>query len=222
MKFDQTTAHAKPRDAILSTCFGNAEHRFLIGASTHPGEEKLLLQTFVNTQDKHPDLRLILAPRHHERTPEVIQLIQSFDLTYACLTDLENNTTVSADKRQVLLINTTGELVNFFPNADIVYMGKTLCNNTGGHNIIEPALFAKPIVHGPHMENFRKVAACFQNNQATIQVNHEAELETAIDRLLTSPKASNALGNRAYQTVQDNRGATETTITLITELLPTC
>ena len=113
-----------------------------------------------------------------------------------------------------LLVNTTGELRYFYREATVVFVGKSLTAK-GGQNPIEPAALAKPIIFGPHMENFGDITARFLSNEAAVQVANEAELYEAIDLLLTDEKKRNDLGRAALKVVQENEGAAEKSVSMI-------
>ena len=108
----------------------------------------------------------------------------------------------------ILLLDSIGELASTFQYASVVFMGGTLVAR-GGHNILEPAAFAKPIVFGPHMENFREISESFLEARAAIQVQNAAELSAAVDRLLSDGRAAAELGANARRLVERNTGATE-------------
>jgi 3-deoxy-D-manno-octulosonic-acid transferase len=108
----------------------------------------------------------------------------------------------------VLLLDSIGELASIFQYATVVFMGGTLVRR-GGHNILEPARFAKPVVFGPHMENFRDMSRAFLAAGAAVQIHDAAELVSAIDRLLENPHLAAELGKRARLIVDENSGATD-------------
>jgi tetraacyldisaccharide 4'-kinase len=117
----------------------------------------------------------------------------------------------------VLLLDTIGELSGLFSVADVVFMGGTLADR-GGHNILEPALFAKPVVMGPHMENFRAIAADFLAANACVEIPNASALTDAIRKLLDSPQAAQEIGGRAYACAQAKRGASERAVAAVREL----
>jgi 3-deoxy-D-manno-octulosonic-acid transferase len=121
----------------------------------------------------------------------------------------------------VLVVNTTGELMNFYAACDIAYVGKSLAGNEGGHNIIEPAIFGKPIIHGANMQNFRAVATAFRQAQAAVEVEDVSGFAPALRRLLAEPAERQALGARARHVVEQGRGAIDRTLDLIEPLLDT-
>src|SRR5213078_5190033 len=114
-------------------------------------------------------------------------------------------TTMGPDETpRVLLLDTIGELSALFAYADVVFMGGTLAHR-GGHNILEPAFFAKPVIVGPHMENFQAVADDFHAAGACLRIQDAGELAAAVDRLLNNP---GPIGERARECATARRGAT--------------
>jgi 3-deoxy-D-manno-octulosonic-acid transferase len=172
-----------------------------IAASTMPGEEEQILDAYSTVRAKHPDLTLLIAPRHPDRFAEVERIIGSRGFRCARRSRLERG----AD---VLILDSVGELASTFRHATVVFVGGSLVPR-GGHNILEPAAFANPIVFGPHMENFREIRDIFLEAQAALEVHSAAELAAAVDRLLSDPQSASELGARARLVVDQNRGATE-------------
>ncbi len=213
MKFDQVPEpDQQGRETLLARVFGpNRKHVFTAG-STHPGEEKLVLDAFLEVRKRVPTLKLILAPRHHERAAEVEELLQKLGISYHLLSTCLDATAPVNDPADVLLVNTTGELMNLYAVSDVVFVGKSLAGNAGGHNIIEPAIFAKPILHGPDMDNFRTVAHLFQRANASVQVQNGQELQKSLADLLEDREKAARLGERARQVVDAGRGATAMTV----------
>lgn len=219
MKFDQVPdTDGADKTAILDAAFGQGERTVFIAGSTHAGEEELVLKTFLALKPDFPSLRLVLVPRHQERTPEVVALMNRMGVRFRLLCPREDVPEPDGTV-EVLVVNTTGELMNFYAAGDIVYVGKSLGGNTGGHNIIEPAIFGKPILHGVNMQNFREVAAIFAEAKAAVSVPGDAEFADALRRLLADPEARQALGARARAVVESCRGAIDRTLAEIEVLL---
>jgi len=207
-----------------------------IAASTMPGEEELILDGFRELLKRHPQLTLLIAPRHPERFDGVERLVTSSGLSCVRRTTISMQTGGAVYDRalfqeaeemsqlqgqarghrprlqsEVILLDTIGELAATFEYATVVFMGGTLAPR-GGHNILEPAMFAKPIVFGPHMENFREIAAAFLKEHAAVQVRNAGELVTALDQLLSDEHAASELGAKARRLIDINAGATEKVI----------
>jgi 3-deoxy-D-manno-octulosonic-acid transferase len=161
----------------------------------------------------------VLVPRHVERTPEVERELRERGLSHRLLEPPARAPSPSGPA-DVLLVNTTGELMNFYALSDIVFVGKSLAGNAGGHNIIEPAIFAKPILHGTEMQNFREVADLFQAGKGAVQLTGDGELAAAMRKLLADPEERRALGERARAVVDRHRGSIDRTLDVVLPLLP--
>src|SRR5690606_1743301 len=136
----------------------------LAAASTAEGEESMLLDAFRRLHARHPGLRLLLAPRRADRFDAVARLAAASGFDW-----VRRSTIGTAPDAAVLLLDSIGELPAVFGHATVVFMGGTLVPR-GGHNVLEPARFARPIVFGPHMENFRDMARAFLAAEAAVQV----------------------------------------------------
>jgi 3-deoxy-D-manno-octulosonic-acid transferase len=176
-----------------------------IAASTMPGEDELVLSAFAELRRQHPRLRLLIAPRHPERFNAVEQLVRTKGFNCTRRSRIAPDGATSED---IVLLDSIGELASTFAYATAVFMGGTLAPR-GGHNILEPAAFSKPIVFGPHMENFREIRDLFVEAGAAIEISDAAELAPAIAKLLAEPASAADLGARARSVVDRNNGATE-------------
>jgi 3-deoxy-D-manno-octulosonic-acid transferase len=183
----------------------------LLAGSTFPGEEEILAKIFQELRVRFPGLFLILVPRHVERTPEVLADLRPLDLRVALRTE---NATAQAD---VLVVNTTGELRDWYHLATIVFMGKSLTAH-GGQNPVEPVLAGKPVVYGPNMENFAAIVARWRDADAAVQVKDESELATQLSQLLADPGRREALAGRAKEIVAAHFGATQRTALAVLDL----
>jgi 3-deoxy-D-manno-octulosonic-acid transferase len=187
----------------------------LLGGSTWAGEEGLLLDAFKSLRTSNKGLALILAPRHVERSAEVLADIRDRGLSVARRTDIKDTLPRRPD---VLLLDTTGELKDFYACADVIFIGKSLTQH-GGQNIIEPAMFGKPIVVGPNMENFRSVAEDFLAAKALVQVESQGYLRKALFDLFRDPAARQSIGARAAQVVRDRAGSIGRTLDLVDKVV---
>jgi len=221
MKFDQTPdATARDRRPLLDEAFGPGPRLVLVAGSTHAGEEALVAGAVKALRAEFPPLRLVLVPRHHERTGEVERVLREAGLSWRLLKPAEGGGPAPADPVEVLLVNTTGELMDFYAAADIAYVGKSLAGQAGGHNIIEPAIFAKPILHGSHLENFRLVADVFRAGQATVEVGRDEDFLPALRALCADPARRAELARRARAVVEAGRGAMDRTLDHLYAVVP--
>ena len=127
---------------------------------------------------------------------------------------------IDAEPRaDAVVLDTIGELAQLYQLATAVFVGGSLVP-AGGHNILEPAVFGKPIVFGPHMQNFAEIAEAFLANGAAVQVHSDRELVEAVVDLMNDPVRRARLGAAARALIDANRGAKDRTLTVITSLLP--
>lgn len=222
MKFDQVPENSKDKtDSLIDHLFPKEKRIIFTAASTHPGEEILLIKVLQELHNDYPELYTILIPRHVERCSEIERILTPEGVTFIRLTELRksiNNGKIILSKlkcatnKHILLVDTTGEMQEFLSVSDIVFIGNSLAGNTGGHNLIEPALFSKPIIFGPGMDNFRLVVKIFKDNDACIEIDDEATLLESLRMLLDNKGKREKLGRASLQTVQKNRGAISKTI----------
>jgi 3-deoxy-D-manno-octulosonic-acid transferase len=199
LKYDVASS-PKPLDPDLVSFFRNWD-QILVAASTTPGEEEFVLDCFAALRQKHPNLKMIIAPRHADRFSAVEEIVKSRGFSCMRRTELGHSGTV-------LLLDTIGELAAVFAYVTVVFMGGSLVPK-GGHNILEPARQRKPIVFGPHMENFRDMTRLFLDADAAIQIQRPSDLAPSIERLLSNPERASQLGRNAYSVAISNTGATE-------------
>ena len=187
-----------------------------MAASTVKGEEGPVLAAFAAVRRAHPTALLILAPRKPERFDEAESLARAEGLRVLRRTDLSVDAEPRAD---VVILDSIGELAHLFQVATVVFVGGSLIDH-GGHNILEPAVHGKPIVFGPHMQNFAEIAAAFLRAQAAVEAADAAELATVVVRLIGDPVERARLGAAARALVEANRGAKPRTLDAIAAVLP--
>jgi 3-deoxy-D-manno-octulosonic-acid transferase len=207
-KFDVARRNPEKEAAIkcFLTRFGiTEEHTLLLGGSTWPGEDAILVNIYKRLRDRFPQLRLVIVPRHFEKGDAVQAEIEKAGLQCLRKSKLMSDASAPASSDTVILADTTGELMGFYGNADIVFVGKSLCEH-GGQNMIEPCLCGAATLVGPHTENFRPVMVDLLEADALIQVPDAETLEQEILRLLNDPGARKALGERATTAVTRRTG----------------
>ncbi len=192
------------------------ERPVIIAASTLRGEEEPVLRAFARVKREIPAALLVIAPRKPERFAEAEALAIDAGFTVAKRTELLVDGTPRTD---VVILDTIGELAQLYQVATAVFVGGSLVD-AGGHNILEPAVFGKPIVIGPHMSNFAEIARAFVENGAAEQVPDAAALEAALLALVTDPVRRARLGAAARALVEANRGARGRTLEVVADLLP--
>lgn len=198
--------------ALLAEAQITEQHQIVLGGSTWPGEEDALMDAYKGLKTRHRNLVMVIAPRHVERADAVVREIKEHALTFVRRSQLGREPVRRTP--QVLLLDTTGELKNFYACADVIFVGKSLTQH-GGQNPIEPALHGKPIVCGPHMENFRGVVEDFRNADALIQVPDLQNLRRTLDELLSDAQRRHSMGQRAAEVVEEKRGVIDHTLDLL-------
>jgi 3-deoxy-D-manno-octulosonic-acid transferase len=207
LKYDMSFRHSALPEELVKVLA--APNPLWIAASTMASEESLILTAYGRLIEKHRDLRLLIAPRHPDRFDEVESLIKKSGFLYAKRTNLHG-------MPQVILLDSLGELAATFEFARVVFVGGSLVPH-GGHNILEPAFFSKPILFGPHMENFLEISERFLKARAAISVNSSETIVKAIDTILSDFVFALELGENARKIVDENQGATERAIVSIRE-----
>lgn len=212
IKFDVDAKH----ENVDKTDFGYSKnHRILVAGSTHKGEEEIILSIFLQLNEKFKDLRLIIAPRHVERVDEVKQYVLRNKLRMRLYTNENHGSVLS---QEVLIIDEVGHLKTVYQWADICFIGKSLIDG-GGQNIIEAAVYGKPIIVGPYMQNFRDALELFLREGAIRQVNNQKEACDVIKQWLDDPDLAKEFGANAMKVVRQNRGAVEKTLKYISECM---
>ena len=216
LKIPTPVAHGKPRERVLRYFRTNPGRIVVVAGSTVRGEEVAVLRAFERIRTTMPGALAILAPRQPERFGEVERIARDAGFATTRRSDLPIDAEPRAD---VVVLDTLGELAQLYQVATVVFVGGSLVDH-GGHNILEPAIFGKPIVFGPHMHNFKEIADTFLSNDAAVRVPSDRELEEALLALVTDPVRRAALGAAARALVEANRGAKEKTLAVIADLLP--
>lgn len=218
LKFDvlDSALAGRGRDRVLRF-FRLAPNRpVVIAGSTLKGEEQAVVRAFNRLRIAGSRPLLVVAPRHLERVGEVVRVCQQEGLSTVRRSELPIDAEPKAD---CVVLDTLGELAQLYQLATVAFVGGSLVN-AGGHNILEPAVFGKPIIFGPHMQNFGEIAQTFLQHDAAVQIRHEAELETVLVELMGDPVRRASLGAAARALMDANRGARQRTITAVGEVLP--
>jgi 3-deoxy-D-manno-octulosonic-acid transferase len=208
-KYDALAAMASPalHDDIARRFNVRKDEKFLVAGSTHPGEENVVIQVYRELLARYPEFRLILAPRHIERTRDVIRLLRQADLN-EMITVTEINNGRPRQNEKVIVVDAIGELFKVYSLATIVYCGGSLVPK-GGQNILEAAAWGKVIFYGPSMEDFSQEAALLEDAGAGIRIANTRELLTGITQLLSAPQDLRARGEKGRAVVRANMGAAE-------------
>lgn len=207
LKFDSNEKDNPNTTQSLHQMIG--QRRVVVFASTREGEEKKIIQSYVNLKDKF-DALLIIVPRHPQRFDEVFNLIVDSGLRVKRRSD-----GLGCDESiQVLLGDSMGELLSYYSVCDIAFIGGSLID-TGGQNMLEAAAASKPILFGPSVFNFEKIAQLFLEKDAAIQVGDADNLMKTISVLLLDDTKRQKLGKNAKNSFEKNRGAIDHLMKLI-------
>lgn len=206
IKFDRewVPMSAEEQDHILKSLGLTPEDVLLVAGSTHPGEEEVLLNVFVSLRPLFPRIRLILAPRRIEQGESVHRSARAKGLRSVLRTDLNS----ASERYDVLVLNTLGELGRIYGLGTITFVGGSLVP-VGGHNLLEPAAFGRPVLFGPHMHNFAVMSQLLVEAGGGRMVKSADELFSVMQELLSFPKKAGAMGLKAREFVEGNRGALE-------------
>jgi 3-deoxy-D-manno-octulosonic-acid transferase len=216
IKFDPDV-QAQSR-TVATSCLNafSPDSLVLFGGSTHRGEEEILARVFLRLREQFPSLRLFIAPRHVERLQEIRAHLSALPLRVTLASEALTGGAADAD---CMLLDTTGELQRWYGIATVVFIGKSLTAH-GGQNPVEPILAGKPVLFGPHMENFTTLAKTLVSNNGVIQVGDADSLERAFADLLRDSEARQRLVQSAHTALSEHKGATERTAKLVHELGP--
>jgi 3-deoxy-D-manno-octulosonic-acid transferase len=217
IKFDteaQAETHSIAASLWDAPSVTSSDWPVLFGGSTHRGEEEILATIFLQLRRQFPTLRLFIGPRHVERLQEIRARLSAFPIRVDLVSEALAHGGSDAD---CLLLDTTGELQRWYGIATVVFVGKSLTAH-GGQNPVEPILAGKPVVFGPHMENFATLAKTLVSNNGAIQIGDADSLEGTVAQLLCDSHARECLVRNARAALSEHRGATARTAALIHEL----
>jgi 3-deoxy-D-manno-octulosonic-acid transferase len=211
LKFDTSEIRGNKGVAELQATLPKNKTIFICG-STHPGEEEPLIESYLEIRQEFPDIFLIIAPRNLKRVKEIIEIAKRQSLNVCLRTD---------NKRQdcdIFILDTIGELASCYSLAEITFVGGSLVSK-GGHNPIEPAAMGKPVLFGPHMEDFSEIAQSLQQCGGASMVKNRTEISTTLRELLQSETLRKQQGLAAKNFVANHRGVIDRHLKLIQQLL---
>ena len=222
MKYDASMPYADVQKVdpvqLLKQIGISPAQPILVAGSTHPGEEEIIFDAFAELRQRVPNLFLILVPRHVERTREVVELARRRRIKFILRTDVNPHLVPTAKPYDCLLVNTTGELKWLYKIATVIFVGKSLVGQ-GGQNIVEAAASGHPVLFGPHMQNFKVIAAQFVAEGACVQVPDGEALCRALQELLQDAGQRERIAAAARRVIEANLGATGRSVKLIAETL---
>ena len=183
----------------------NNHNKYLLAASTHEGEEEIVIDSYCKLLEDFQNLKIILVPRHPERANSVIEIFKKRKLSAKIVTHLN----IDAENADAFILSATGKLNILYDHADIAFIGGSLFKKYGGHNLIEPANNKCAIIVGPFMKNFEDIVNIFNDKNACIQLNSYKELTSAFKELLNNDEYRINMIDNASDVVAKNRGSTE-------------
>ena len=181
----------------------NLCHDFILAASTHKGEDELIISSYLKLKEEFKDLKLVLVPRHPERANTIKDILKRKNMDSEISSDIKFN----LNKHDVVVINATGLLNILYKRAKVSFIGGSLFSKYGGHNIIEPAFNKSPFIVGPHMKNFEDVLSLFLKKDACIQLKSPVQLHDAFKKLLNNDELRTHMIDNAIRVVSENKGS---------------
>jgi 3-deoxy-D-manno-octulosonic-acid transferase len=216
IKFDGARFEAD-RDAIEAlrkTHNFREDDRVIVFGSTRPGDEQMMAELWARMSGSDPKLKLVVVPRHIERAHEAASAFQGTVILRS--TVLRH---ASQESDGVLIVDTMGELANFYACATVAVIGGSFFPGVNGHNPLEPAALGIPTVFGPYMRNFIDPARVLLANNGAVQVENAVTLEQSLRRLLANPIERGEIADRGRAAVRGEQGAIDRTIEVIDSVL---
>lgn len=214
MKFDLNAELDKKTVGSLKEALDiSGRDRVVVAGSTHAGEEEIFLTLFKKLLKEFKGVKLVIAPRHPERFSEVEALIKGTGMAYS------RRSSGGGGGGEVTLLDTIGELMAVYSLSDIAFVGGSLVKGVGGHNLLEPAAYGKPVLYGPFLSTYLSMAEMLEVEGGGIRVSDGEELLESLKRLLTDEDLRLNTGLGAKRVVDRNRGAVDKTLKIIDGLL---
>ena len=203
-------AVAAPGESCIAAAASKDGRLVLVAGSTHRGEEALFVGVFRALKKQFPQLHMVLAPRHPQRFAEVEKLLRDSAIEFDKQSCVDGPLAFDKD---ILLLDTLGDLVACYAIGDVAFVGGSMVDG-GGHNLLEPARYGKPVLFGPHTTNFRALAEEMKQKHAAIEVRDAEGLERELIQLLETPAKRREIGERARQLAADDRGVLSASMAL--------
>ena len=209
VKFD--TNKIKTTESNLKEYAGN----LILATSTHVGEDEIIIDAYCKLRIEFPDLKLIIVPRHPERSDSVLKILKNRNINSNISSSIPNE----MNSLSAVVINTTGLLNSLYKLANIAFIGGSLLNKYGGHNIIEPASNKCAFIVGPYMRNFKDILGLFKDQHACMEINNSDELFNAYKELLNNNELRVNMIDNASMVVSNNSGSSEKQYKYIIEII---
>ncbi len=187
----------------------------ILATSTHVGEDEIIIDAFCKLRIEFPDLKLIIVPRHPERSDSVLKILENRNINSNISSRIPNE----MNSLSAVVINTTGLLNSLYKLANVAFIGGSLLNKYGGHNIIEPASNKCAFIVGPYMRNFKDILGLFKDQHACMEINNSDELFNAYKELLNNNELRVNMIDNASMVVSNNSGSSEKQYKYIIEII---
>ena len=187
----------------------------ILATSTHVGEDEIIIDAYCKLRIEFPELKLIIVPRHPERSDSVLKILENRNINSNISSRIPNE----MDSLSAVVINTTGLLNSLYKLANVAFIGGSLLNKYGGHNIIEPASNKCAFIVGPYMRNFKDILGLFKDQHACMEINDSDELFNAYKELLNNNELRINMIDNASMVVSNNSGSSEKQYKYIYEII---
>jgi 3-deoxy-D-manno-octulosonic-acid transferase len=201
------------QDNVLNSNNNANNEKIVLFASTHPGEDEILIDAFINLNQEIPSTKLVIVPRHPERANSISSMLNKKNISNY----LSYNSSLNFNSESAIVIASIGLLSSLYSQASVAFVGGSLIGSSGGHNIIEPAAAGCPFVVGPYMYNFQDILEEFLDADACIQINEYKEIEQSLKSILTDKDQHEKIN--ALALVRQNKGSSELQANKILQLL---
>lgn len=191
-------------------------NKIFIAGSTRSGENKIIIETFKKLTQKYDDLILIIAPRHINKAKKIKNIADDYNINSIYKTEIDDGKKRINEK--IIILNTIGDLFETYSIGDVIFCGASLVTK-GGQNIMEPAVWGKPVLYGPSMDDFKVAKDILEQFGAGIQIKNKNELYNQITYFLDNPDQIEILGKKAKKAVFSNKGASKKNVELINKYL---
>lgn len=213
LKFNVTNILDNDDIKNLAYSFKLNQEKVIVAGSTHNGEDEIILSVYEHLKDDIPNLKLILAPRHPERYPQVLELIDQTGCNWGLRSKGDG-----FDKNDIIMIDTMGELSKMYSICHFAFIGGSF-SNTGGHNPLEATIYNKPTISGDIIFNFKDIYEILNNEKATILVKNEKELLENAQKLFNNVEFYNEISTACKNVFEQNSGALDYAMAKIKQLL---
>jgi len=200
-------------EIFINSINNTNNEKIVLFASTHPGEDEILIDAFINLNQEIPNTKLIIVPRHPERASSISSILNKKNISNS----LSYNSSLNFNSESAIVIASIGLLSSLYSQASVAFVGGSLLGSSGGHNIIEPAAAGCPFVVGPYMYNFQDILEEFLNVDACIQITEYKEIEQSLKTILTDKDQHEKINASAL--VTQNKGSSKLQANKILQLL---